>query len=323
MTTIFSHNNAIIIDNGSNLTFQCPKSFSLQCRAFLAGATLTEGFENDTYLIEKSNTNTINVLSQIIGQDIKTLYKVSGLPMLGSPFTPAPLISNNQIAKPLNPFSAEIKYPVIVYNRFNNPNFSIDDSFAVADYNANSIAIYTTLEFSNKHAGFLKAKGLYNPKLKTDPNTSDTSPGYIFRKSDIEMENIINNLTGEDTYSKISKQPDYKSKKFGTSFQPTTAGIASTIPSFLPTTKTVEKDPILQMYETIISKLSDPLKEISETKLTHPLGESMIGITGPKSLIENKINEYIKDYEVYQPKIDAELIIGDNKMVILSRKLIL
>ena len=348
MSVIFSHENISIEDDGNSIKYKCPKQFSQQCKPFLAATNvMQESTDFDTYFINKTNEASIAVLSQIINQDIKKLYKPTptilpnpfiatptfnaGPQMLGNPVInnvgqlSAHLMAKNQ--KSNNLFASKPSFPNIVYTK-NGANIPTDETFAVADYKENSIALYTTKEFAQKYNYLLAPLSpIFNDKLHTSATTDDRSPGWIFKKSDPNVGIMINNLTGEDTYSKISKQPIYN-KKNGNSFSATNpftnAGpllMNNNLPALIPqTTKAEPMDPI-QSFQALVESLSETLTEVKEKKLIHPLGESTHGFMGPKVLINEKVAQYLEQYQDYEAKVDAEFSVGDNKIVIISRKL--
>ena len=123
-----------------------------------------------------------------------------------------PIHEKFPIHKKINLVPTVTNFPIIVYSK-NGVDIPADESFAVADYNQNSIVIYTTKEFSKKYKDIMSPLSpLYNAKLKTSATTEDKSQGWIFKKSNPNIGIMINSLTREDTFSKISKQPEYKKK---------------------------------------------------------------------------------------------------------------
>jgi len=345
MSIIFAKQNISIEDDGNRIKFICPKPFSLQCKPFLANIIIVESSDFDTYFIDKTNEASINIISQIINQDIKTLYKPITMPtILPNPFTSAPIpnvgpqmlgnpIINNigQLSAHLtaknqnnNLFSSNQNFPNIVYTK----KGLSEETFAVADYNANTVVLFTTQEFSNKYKYIWESLSpIYNNKLKTSSTSDDRSPGWVFKKSDPNVAIMINNLTGEDTFSKISKQPNYENKKFGNSFLTNSNNtgpvlLNNTLPPLVhQTTKPVESIDPIHSFQFLIEQLSENLTEVKEKKLTHPLGEISHGFIGPVLLTDEKVKQYLEQYENFEAKIDAEFVIGNNKVVLISRKL--
>ena len=237
-------------------------------------------------------------------------------------------MTSSLLAKSNNLLYPKTEFPNIVFTK-NGAEVPASDTFAIADYNQNSIVIYTTREFQEKYRSYLDPLApIYNHKLKISPSNTNTNPGLVFKKSDPRVAELINFLSGEDIFSKITKQPDYNNKfnKFNNNNNQSNTN-NSTLPPLIPSsTPTVVKsnEPVdpLQNFQDLFFKLSEPLLEVREKKLSHPLGESLVGFIGPAALVDQQVNLYLDKYQDYNVTVDAELTIKQNKAVLISRLLI-
>jgi hypothetical protein len=328
MSIIFTVNDITIEDAGSNLNFRCSETTFNTYLPYLQGCTifnLTD--KGGLFTFNKQNKKCIDLLSQMIGQDITKLYNKMPSAILNT-------VVNTSINNPILNFSSKHQYPTIIFNR-TGPTILEEESFAISDYSENSIVLFTDKKFSEKYADILRIHTTdspkFNMKLKTSPNGNDTSPGWIYRKSDPNIANIINTLAGTDVFSKITKPPEYK-KKFGTFGTKNTEPISNnnniglspfTVNPLMGTIATPQSsivDP-LQNLSSLIDTMSEPLTIVTEKKLTHPTAEMRIGFMGPKNMVDDKVNTYISQYQDYNPTKDLEFEITTNKLVIISRQL--
>lgn len=184
-----------------------------------------------------------------------------------------------------------------------------EKTITVSDYSEKAWAVYLDRETGKQYSEWLQgAGGLYNSRLKDPHLRGMRSPGWTFAKSQRKASEAISQLTGGQVGAKTPEWESYPAS------QP--IGAVS-----LPVG---ESKSVLLSLDEILNRLLVPLSaaEVEEVKLSDPRGFIRLGYSGPKTLIDKRVEEYLAKYppDTYSTALELDLTVGSNRVIILSRR---
>lgn len=189
-----------------------------------------------------------------------------------------------------------------------------EKTITVSDYSDKAWAVYLDRETGKHHSEWLRAVGgKYNGRLKDPHLRGMRSPGWIFAKSQRKASEAISQLTGGQVGAKTPEWESYPAS------QPIGAPHIGAVS--LPVG---ESKSVLLSLDEILNRLLVPLSaaEVEEVKLSDPRGFIRLGYSGPKTLIDKRVEEYLAKYppDTYSTALELDLTVGSNRVIILSRR---
>ncbi|CAH6418963.1 Hypothetical protein POVN_LOCUS689 [uncultured virus] len=178
-----------------------------------AGCSREQRADGVALTCDKTNTRAIQIMDKMIGGSVSSLYQhraapVAGPSLLGPAAGPAGIsMSMIQAAASVPQQSVagaagEAVYPIKLIYKNDQAGLQI------VDYSPYAVVMFAPPEWGQQNSAALTARGgMFNFKLKADPEGKTKAPGWVFKKSDENSRKFLQELTGEDVVAKAAPVP--------------------------------------------------------------------------------------------------------------------